>query len=129
MALFRWAFFCVFLCEKCSASPHGKGVLIDYQFHKIKRTTLSTIVTELYAVLRVFGTGQFLKLPWVDISGCACPLELRTDADILVTTARTTHAPEQKETTHMVDVVRRETSTGAIEDVAHPMMSCVWQTH
>ena len=37
----------------------------------------------------------------------------------LVTTARTTHQPEQKETTHLIQMLRRESNSGAIDDMAH----------
>ena len=69
--------------------------------------------------MKGYGTGQYLRSLWTDVSGQDIPLELRTDANNLVTTARTTHAPEQKETTHMVDMLRRETSLGDISDFAH----------
>ena len=44
---------------------------------------------------------------------------MRTDANNLVTTASTTHLPEQKETIHMIQMLRKESSSGAIEDLAH----------
>ena len=74
---------------------------------------------ELYALMKGFGTGLYLKGLWADVSGTSVPLEMRTDANNLVTTATTTHAPEQKETTHMIDVLRREAAQGAIEEFGH----------
>ena len=44
---------------------------------------------------------------------------MRTDANNLVTTAQTTHLPEQKETIHMINQLRTEASSGAIDDLAH----------
>ena len=55
----------------------------------------------------------------MDISGEAAELHMRTDANNLVTTASTTHLPEQKETTHMIQMLRKESSSGSIEDLAH----------
>ena len=44
---------------------------------------------------------------------------MRTDANNLVTTASTTHLPEQRETIHMINQLRYESCSGAIEDLAH----------
>ncbi len=44
---------------------------------------------------------------------------MRTDANNLVTTASTTHLPEQKETIHMIQMLRKESSSGSIDDLAH----------
>ena len=51
---------------------------------------------------------------------------MRTDANNLVTTAGTTHLPEQKETIHMVQMLRKEANSGSIEDLAHiPTQFCL----
>ena len=55
----------------------------------------------------------------MDISGEAADLHMRTDANNLVTTASTTHLPEQKETIHMIQMLRKESSSGSIDDLAH----------
>ena len=55
----------------------------------------------------------------MDISAEAAVVNMRTDANNLVTTASTTHLPEQKETIHMVQMLRKESSSGSIEDLAH----------
>ena len=55
----------------------------------------------------------------MDISGEAAEVHMRTDANNLVTTATTTHLPEQKETIHMINQLRTEASSGAIDDLAH----------
>ena len=55
----------------------------------------------------------------MDLSGCAVEIHMRTDANNLVTTASTTHLPEQKETIHMIQMLRKESSSGSIDDLAH----------
>ena len=55
----------------------------------------------------------------MDISGDPIPLHMRTDANNLVTTASTTHLPEQRETIHMIEMLRREACSGNIDDLAH----------
>ena len=50
---------------------------------------------------------------------------MRTDAKNLVTTARTIHLPEQKETIHMISMLRKEACSGSIHDLAHiPTQNC-----
>ena len=44
---------------------------------------------------------------------------MRTDANNLVTTASTTHLPEQRETIHMINQLRHESCSGSIDDLAH----------
>ena len=44
---------------------------------------------------------------------------MRTDANNLVTTASTTHLPEQKGTIHMISMLRQESCSGSISDLAH----------
>ena len=44
---------------------------------------------------------------------------MRTDANNLVSTAKTTRLPEQKETVHMIQMLRQESMSGAIQDLAH----------
>jgi hypothetical protein len=55
----------------------------------------------------------------MDISGEARPIHMRTDAHNLVSTASTTHLPEQKETIHMVQMLRKEACSGEMEDLGH----------
>ena len=55
----------------------------------------------------------------MDVSGEAADLHMRTDANNLVTTASTTHLPEQKATIHMIQMLRKESSSGNIDDLAH----------
>jgi len=110
----------IFLAEpRRNNCVDGRGSLVDYESTKIKRTVLSTTVSELYAFTKCFGTCQFLRGLWMDISGSVAELHMRTDANNLVTTASTTHLPEQKETIHMINQLRAEACSGAIDDLAH----------
>ena len=110
----------IFIAEdRVSGVVEAHGSLVDFESHKIKRTTLSTTVAELYAFMKCFGTCQFLRGLWMDVSGESCDLHMRTDANNLVTTATTTHLPEQRETAHMIQMLRKESCSGAIEDLAH----------
>ena len=86
---------------------------------KIKRATLSSTVAELYALMKCFGARQMLRGLWKDISGMDAEIYVRTDANNLVTTASTAHAPEQQETTHTIQMLRKEACSGAIADLSH----------
>ena len=97
----------------------ARGSLVDYESQKIHRTTLSTTVSELYSFMKAYGTALFIKGLWCDISGERCDIHMRTDANNLVTTASTTHLPEQKETIHMIAMLRKEACSGYIDDLAH----------
>ena len=55
----------------------------------------------------------------MDLSGSNAEVHIRTDANNLVTTAKTTHLPEQKETIHMIQQLRHEACSGEIKDLAH----------
>ena len=55
----------------------------------------------------------------MDLSGEDAPIHMRTDANNLVTTAQTTHLPEQKETIHTIQMLRKEACSGSIADLAH----------
>ena len=112
----------IFLAEprdRKSNTGNFLGSLIDYESQKIKRTVLSTTVSELYSFMKCFGTCQFLRGLWMDISGSRAEIHMRTDAKNLVTTASTTHLPEQKETIHMISMMRKEACSGSIADLAH----------
>ena len=58
----------------------------------------------------------------MDISGEDVELHMRTDANNLVTTASTTHLPEQKETIHMIQMLRKEACSGSTSD---PRFACL----
>ena len=55
----------------------------------------------------------------MDMSGEVAEIHTRTDAKNLATTASTIHLPEQKETIHMISMLRNETCSGSIHDLAH----------
>jgi len=80
---------------------------------------LSTTVSELYSFAKCFGTCQFRRGVWMDISAACVAIHMRTDANNLVTTASTIRLPEQKETIHMIQMLRKEYCSGQIEDLAH----------
>ena len=56
---------------------------------------------------------------WKDISGLDAEIHIRTDANNLVSTASTTHSPEQQEAIHMIQMLRKEACSGAIADLSH----------
>ena len=111
---------CIFLAApRKEKTVHSYGSLVDFESSKIRRTTLSTTVAELYSFMKCYGTCQFLRGLWMDISGESSQIHMRTDANNLVTTAGTTHLPEQKETIHMIQMLRKELCSGAMHDLAH----------
>ena len=55
----------------------------------------------------------------MDVSGEVAAIHMRTDAKNLVTTAKTIHLPGQKETIHMISMMRKEACSGSIHDLAH----------
>eukprot|EP00975_Prorocentrum_lima_P070829 12934280-Prorocentrum_lima.AAC.1 len=69
--------------------------------------------------MKCYGTCAYLPGLWMGLSGQSAQVHLRTDADTLVTTASTTHLPEQKETIHMIQQLRHEACSGALHDLAH----------
>ena len=118
----------IFLAEPKAKTPHqgdppaggdSRGSLVEYESTKIRRTTLSTTVAELYSFMKCYGACLFLKGLWKDISGQTSEIHMRTDAHNLVTTAKTTHLPEQKETIHMIQMLRRESCSGSVDDMSH----------
>ena len=107
------------MAEPRSKSPNPKGSLIDFESSKIRKAVQSTTVAELYAFMKCYGTCQYLRGLWMDMTGEVADIHMRTDANNLVTTASTTHLPEQKETIHMINMLRHESCSGAIADLAH----------
>ena len=59
-------------------------------------------------IMKCFGSWQFLRGFWVDISGEVANIHMRTGAKNVVTTAGTIHLPEQKETIHVISMLRKE---------------------
>ena len=62
---------------------------------------------------------MFIRALWADVTGEIIPIHIRTDANNLVTTAQTTHLPEQKETHHLIQMFRHESNTGQLDDLSH----------
>ena len=55
----------------------------------------------------------------MDMTAQPVEVHLRTDANNLVTTAASTRLPEQKETIHMIQMLRQEACSGQMHDLAH----------
>ena len=69
--------------------------------------------------MKCFGTCLFVRALWADVSGEILPIHIRTNANNLVTTAQTTHLPEQKETHHLIQMLRHESNSGHLDDLSH----------
>jgi len=67
----------------------------------------------------------FIRALWADVTGEIIPIHIRTDANNLVATAQTTHLPEQKETHLLIQMLRRESNSGQLDDP----VNIVLQTH
>ena len=67
--------------ERSTKDGMSYGSLIDYESQKIKKTVHSTTVAELYSIMKCFGSCQFLRGLWVDISGEVANIHMRTDAN------------------------------------------------
>ena len=91
----RWVFRdrhrSVFTRIARASSKNGMSCrsLVDYGSQKIRRTVLSTIVADLYSFMKCFGSCQFLRGLWMDLSGEVADIYMRTGAKNLVTRART----------------------------------------
>ena len=112
----------IFLAEQRDlrqGSSNSRGSLVDYESHKITATTMSTTVAELHGLMRCHGSALFLRGLWSDRTGEIADVHIRTDANNLVTTASTTHQPEQKETMHLIQMLRKESNSGQMHDLAH----------
>ena len=68
----------------------------------------------------VFIHEMFWFMPWI-VDGLVRfeEIHMRTDAKNLVTTARTIHLLEQKETIHIISMLRKEACSWSIHDLAH----------
>ena len=82
--------------ELSSKDGMSYGNLIDYESQRIKRIVLSTAVAELYSFMKCFGSCQFLRGLWMNISGEIADIHMRIHAQNVVTTATTIHLPEPK---------------------------------
>ena len=54
-----------------------------------------------------------------DITGLPSEIHMRTDANNLVTTASTTHFPEQQETIHVTQMLRKEACSSSFADLSN----------
>ena len=93
----------IFLAEQTDlrqGSSNSRGSLVDYETHKITATTMSTTVAELHGLMRCYGSALFLRGLWSDLTS-------------------TTHQPEQKETMHLIQLLRKESNSGQMHDLAH----------
>ena len=121
MDLHREAWQCFY--QNCENIPRRMEcpmeVFFDYESQQIRRTILLTTMAELCSFMKCFGSCQFLRGLWIDISGEVADIHMRTDAKNLVTTARTIHLLEQKETIHMISLLRKEACSGSIHDLTH----------
>ena len=53
-------------------------------------------------------------------------IRMRTESKNLMTTARTTHLPNQKEAIHMTSMLRKDICSGSIHDLPHiPTQNCL----
>ena len=59
---------------------------VDSESQRIKKIVLSTTVAEMYSFMKCFGSCQFLRGLWMDLSGEVAKIRMRTDAKNLVTT-------------------------------------------
>ena len=105
--------------QKGEYKVHTRGSVVDCESHKITATTQSTTVAELNALMKCFGTCLFIRASWADVTGEIVPIHIRTDANNLVTTAQTTQLPEQKETHHLIQMLRHESNSGQLDDLSH----------
>ena len=144
--------FFMFRKEACSGSIHDLALFhlkivwqIAWRSHRRKQTfwsqrkvLLTTKVKRLrepcslqpwqkfHSFTKCFVSCQFLRGLWMDLSGEIADIHMRTYANNLVTTARTIHLLEQKETIHMMSVLRKEACSESIHDLAYiPTQNCL----
>ena len=55
--------------ERSSKDGMSYGSLVEYESQKIKNIVLSTTVADLYSFMKCFGSCQFLRGHWMDLSG------------------------------------------------------------
>ena len=115
--------------ERSSEDGMSYESLVNNESQKIKKTALSTTVAELYSFMKCFGSCEFLRGLWTDISGEVPNVHVRADAKNLVTTARTLHPPEQKETIHMISKLGKEACSGSVQDlIQNRLADCLTKT-
>ena len=72
----------------------------------------------------VFWYLSMLRGLWKVISGAAAEVQMGTHANNLVSTASTTHSPEQQETIHMIQMLRKEVA----QELSPMFLMCVRNT-
>ena len=107
------------LAEERTVSKDGFSSMVGFGSHKTNIVVRSTTVSELLCFTNCFGACQFLRGLWLDISAACVAIHMRTDANNLVTTTSTTRLPEYWETVHIIQMVRKESCSKQIEDLAH----------
>ena len=55
--------------QRSSRDGMTYGKVIDCESRKVIKTALSTAMAELYSFMKCFGSCQFLRGLWMDISG------------------------------------------------------------
>ena len=69
---------CIFLAEpRQGKETSTRGYLIDFESKQVRATTMRTAVAELYSFMKGFGTCQFLRGQWIDISGQCSEVHMR----------------------------------------------------
>ena len=68
--------------------------------------------------MKCFVTCLCIRALWADVTGEIVPIHIRTDANNLVTTAETSHLPKQKETHHIIQMLRHESNSGQLDDLS-----------
>ena len=108
MALHKEARHCSWQNRAIFRDGMAYGSLIA--FEKVRRLIrlLSTTVAELDSFMNCFDSCLFLPGLWMEISSEVANLHMRIDAKKLVTTARTIHLLEHRETIHMISMMRKE---------------------
>ena len=94
-------------------------VLLTTKVKRLREPYSQQNVAELHSSIKCCGSCQFLRGLWIGMSNEVEEIHMRTDAKNLVTTARTTHLPERKETILIISMLRKEACSGCTHDLAH----------
>ena len=106
--------------ERVKGRRDTRGSLMFFESTKIKRTTLSTTVAELYALMKCFGTCQMLRGLWKGHQWFRCRDPHAKQMQTTLSQQHQLHMPpEQQETIHMIQMLRKEACSGAIADLSH----------
>ena len=90
-------------------SSNSRGSLVDYERTRSPPQPCPQLLQNCTDCC--YGSALFLRCLWSDITGEIADVHIRTDANNLVTTASTTHQPEQTETMHLIQMLRKESAT------------------